>query len=170
MAVQLMYMKFHFALIPLLAAIGLIGLSGCESNSAPPVDFLATPLAGGSDVRISTDYKGKPVVVYLWATWCGPCKQFAPTLNQIATRYKAKGIEFLAISSESAKIVAASEKKEPHQMTVLIDPIGSATEALGSNALPTIMILDKEHKPVWATKGINQSTETDMIAALDGLS
>jgi thiol-disulfide isomerase/thioredoxin len=167
MAVQLTYMKFHFAVIPLLAAIGI---SGCQSNSGPPIDFIATPLTGGADIRLSTEYKDKPVVVYLWATWCGPCKQFAPTLNQLATRYKSKGIEFLAISSESAKVVVESEKKEPHQMTVMIDSIGSATEALGSNSLPTIVVLDKEHKVVWGTKGFNQSTETDMMTALNGLS
>lgn len=167
MAVQLMYMNFR----PFLFSVfgGLI-LLGCQSNSASPIDFTVSPLKGGPDIQLSKDYKGKPVVVYMWATWCGPCKEFAPTLNQLAVRFKSKGIEFLAISNESSKVISESEKKEPHQMTVLIDTIGSATEAVGSSSLPTIVVLDKDHRPVWGSKGFGATTETDIITALDGLS
>lgn len=146
-------------------------LAGCGSTmGGDPVDFIVSPLTkGGSDIKLSTDYKDKPVVVYMWATWCGPCKQFAPTLNQIAMTYKPKGIEFLAITSEDAKIVAASEQKEPHNMTVLLDPFDSASESVKSTALPTIVVLDKQHRMIYKSLGTNGTTEADLKAALDSV-
>ena len=144
-------------------------MAGCKKNQNPQVDFIVAPLKSGSDVKLSSDYKDKPVVVYLWATWCGPCKQFAPALNGLADQYKPKGVEFLAISNETAKVVSVSELREPHRMTVLLDPYASASEALQSTSLPTIMILDKEHRAIWGSRGIGSTTEADMKAALDTL-
>lgn len=144
-------------------------LSACGGGSGPPIDFSAAPLSGGKDIQLAIDYKDKPVVVYFWATWCGPCKMFAPALNQMAGQYQPKGIAFLAISSESRKLIQESEKKEPHKMTVLLDTISSASEAIGATALPTIVILNKDHKVVWGSQGIGPTTASEMKAALDGL-
>jgi thiol-disulfide isomerase/thioredoxin len=143
---------------------------GCQSNSNPKVDFIASQLSSGPDIKLSTDYKDKPVVVYMWATWCGPCKQFRPSLNKMAEKYKSKGIAFLAISGESKKLIEQAEKKEPHAMTVLVDSFGSAAQEVNADALPTIIILDKQHRPVWGSKGINGSTESEMTTTLDALS
>ncbi len=166
MAVQLEYMKFRFAGFLILIAIGM---AGCQTNKGPVVDFLAMPLVKGDEIKLSRDYKDKPVVIYMWATWCGPCKEFAPTLNSIADKYQAKGIPFLAISGEKASVILESEKKEPHRMTILVDTLASAADAVGGNALPSILVLDKQHHTVWGSQGIAPTTEAEMRAALDGL-
>lgn len=160
-------MKFRLAIVAFIAAAVLFG---CQpKNNNPTIDFLVAPLKAGGDIKLSTAYKDKPVVIYLWATWCGPCRQFAPTLNKIADTYRPKGIEFLAISGETAKKVSDFELQEPHRMTVLLDPYASASEALQSDALPTIMILDRNHKPIWGSRGTASSTEQEMRASLDSL-
>jgi thiol-disulfide isomerase/thioredoxin len=166
MAVQLSYMNIRVAIV---SAILMALTAGCKTNSNPAVDFMVTPLDSKDDVRLSKEYKDKAVVVYMWATWCGPCKQFAPTLNDIAAKYQPKGIPFLAISSESKEIVKKSELKEPHKMTVMLDTLTTATEALGADALPTLVVLDREHRPLWGTKGIGPTTEANLRAILDGL-
>ena len=134
------------------------------------MDFLATTIDTNKDIKLASDYKNKPVVVYMWATWCGPCKQFAPALNQMAEKYKAKGIEFLAISGEKLSVVKDAEKNEPHHMTVLVDSYSSAAEAVEASALPTIVILDKTHHAVYTSRGWGKTTQAEMIAALDSLS
>ncbi len=155
----------------LASAFLALVFQGCKPNSEPPVDFLVSPLHSGEDVKLSSDYKGKPVVVYLWATWCGPCKEFAPTLNEIVKKNQNKGVAFLAISGESKKVIAESEVKDPHKMTVLVDTFSSAAEAIGGNALPTIVVLDKDHRPVWGSRGISPGTETEtaLQSAIDSV-
>ena len=51
----------------------------------------------GRDVRLS-DYAGKPLVINLWATWCGPCRLEMPQLVDLAARYKDRGLTILGIS------------------------------------------------------------------------
>ena len=167
LAVQLMVMNFRAVGFLLVFTIGV---TGCQNNTAPVVDFIVTPLSGGDEIRLSKNYKDKPVLVYMWATWCGPCKQFAPTLNKISEKYQSKGVAFLAISGEKVALIRESELKEPHKMTVLVDSLSSAAEAVGANALPTIVILDKEHHPVWSSQGIGSMTGSEITTALDGLS
>ena len=46
------------------------------------------------------DYKGKIVLVNLWATWCGPCKGEMPHLVELQNTYKEKGFEILGLDTD----------------------------------------------------------------------
>jgi thiol-disulfide isomerase/thioredoxin len=56
-------------------------------------------LLNGKKKRFS-DYSGKVLVVDLWATWCGPCRQEIPHLVEIAKQYKSKGVEVIGLTNE----------------------------------------------------------------------
>ena len=51
----------------------------------------------GVDVRLA-DFKGKPLVINFWATWCGPCVLETPELVELADEYKNQGVRFIGIS------------------------------------------------------------------------
>ena len=51
----------------------------------------------GLDVRLS-DFKGRPMIINFWATWCGPCKHEIPLFNQLVEKYKAQNFIVLGIS------------------------------------------------------------------------
>lgn len=53
---------------------------------------------GGKISRI--DFRGSLLVVDVWGTWCGPCRQIIPHLVELYSRYKAKGVEVVGISAE----------------------------------------------------------------------
>ena len=53
----------------------------------------------GRDVSLAS-FKGKPLVINFWATWCGPCKQEIPQFVQLADRYRDKGLTILGVSTD----------------------------------------------------------------------
>jgi thiol-disulfide isomerase/thioredoxin len=55
----------------------------------------------GHMVKLS-DFKGKPVVVDFWATWCGPCRATMPHLNEMQRRYESQGLVILGLSVDDA--------------------------------------------------------------------
>jgi peroxiredoxin len=87
----------------LVAALLLGAWPACNSHVGPPpgaelakLDFVLKD-AKGSDVRL-TDYRGKPMLVNFWATWCNPCKAEIPWFTEFAAKYKSRGLAVVGIS------------------------------------------------------------------------
>jgi thiol-disulfide isomerase/thioredoxin len=59
------------------------------------IDF-QVPALDGKTVKLS-DYRGKPVLLNFWATWCGPCRGEVPFLNQINAAYSSQGLVMMAV-------------------------------------------------------------------------
>jgi thiol-disulfide isomerase/thioredoxin len=55
--------------------------------------------AGGKPVKLA-DFKGKVIVLNFWATWCVPCRAEIPTLVELQTRYGAKGLQVVGVSTD----------------------------------------------------------------------
>lgn len=72
---------------------------GTERKQAP--NFTATDV-NGKNVSLS-DFKGKVVVVDVWATWCGPCKRELPHLKKITQDYQGKNVVFIGVSVDEPK-------------------------------------------------------------------
>ena len=73
-------------------------LAVSETNSHPtymPVWQLKTQQG---DIVKSSDFAGKPLILHFWATWCPYCKKLQPGLDQLAQKYRAQGLQMLAIS------------------------------------------------------------------------
>ncbi len=70
-----------------------------EATAAPATSFLD---ADGKPVRIA-DFKGKVVVLNLWATWCAPCKLEMPTLAKLAAEYEGKPVEVITVAIDGER-------------------------------------------------------------------
>ena len=85
-----------------LLAIALVARS---SNSAPPAPVEHANLAftledmSGKKVDLST-YAGKPLVINLWATWCGPCRLEMPQLVGLADKFRDRGLRIVGVSTD----------------------------------------------------------------------
>ena len=72
--------------------------AGRHADSQPPLapSFTLKNLRGGK-ARLS-DYKGKVVLINLWATWCAPCRAEMPELVRLQKEYKARGLQILGVT------------------------------------------------------------------------
>jgi peroxiredoxin len=84
--------------VTLAAACALPG-EGAPGGKAD-LDFVVKDM-NGVDVRLA-DYRGRPIVLNFWATWCGPCKAEIPAFIDLASQYKARHLAVLGVSVDDA--------------------------------------------------------------------
>lgn len=90
-------------------------LSEREIGSPAP-DFSFTLLESGETARLE-DYSGSVVVINWWATWCAPCLEELPDLNELQTKYADRGLVVLTISDESPATLEDFETDLPLNTT-----------------------------------------------------
>ncbi|MGE0128221.1 MAG: TlpA disulfide reductase family protein [Blastocatellales bacterium] len=97
------------------------------------------------------DYSGKVLIVDLWATWCGPCRQEIPHLVEIAKAYKGKGVEVIGLTNEDPKSDAQLVKDFSKEFKINY-PIGWADMPMqiglmqGRNGIPQTLIIGRDGK------------------------
>ena len=92
-----------------------------------------------------SEFRGRGVVVNLWATWCAPCVAEMPSLATLSKTLVPAHIAVLPLSSDTrgAPAVAAFFRKHAIAgLPVLLDPRGAAERAFGATGLPTSVIID----------------------------
>ena len=98
----------------------------------------------GKAIDVSS-YKGRVLLLDVWASWCGPCKQELPMLDDIARRVKAKGVEVLAVSvdQDRANVDKFLRGHGHWSLTFAHDPQGAIAERLQPDKMPTSYIVDR---------------------------
>jgi thiol-disulfide isomerase/thioredoxin len=111
-------------------------------KTLPDID---TELLDGKKVKIS-DYRGKVVVLDIWATWCGPCKAMIPHERELTARLKAKPFEFISVSADDKKETLEKflEKEEMPWTHWWDGRGGKLTEQYQVRFFPTVYVLDKK--------------------------
>ena len=113
--------------------------------------------------------KGKVIYVDFWASWCGPCKQSFPWMNEMHAKYAARGLEIVAINvdakaEDAQRFLAASAAK----FTVALDPKGESPKLLGVKAMPTSYLIDSNGKVVLVHSGFRDSDRAPLEVAIQG--
>jgi thiol-disulfide isomerase/thioredoxin len=119
-----------------------------EADGKPPPDYVFQD-ADGKPVRVA-DFKGKVVVMNLWATWCGPCKVEMPTLARLQTIYVGKPVVVLAISIDKPEALAEAK-------------------AFMSGQAPLAFYNDPAAKLPWVMEPAAAGMPTTVIYGRDGL-
>jgi thiol-disulfide isomerase/thioredoxin len=113
-------------------------------------------LPGGTDAyeaRLAR-LRGYPVVVNLWASWCGPCREEFPVLQQLSARY-GKKVAFLGVNSQDSDDAAATFLREaPLSYPSYTDPHKEVFAAVGASiGFPDTAFYDKAGKLVYLKQG-----------------
>ncbi|WP_250482252.1 TlpA disulfide reductase family protein [Caballeronia sp. GACF5] len=116
------------------------------SGNAVDQLWKATPPGASGTSQPLAAFKGKPVVVNFWASWCGPCVKEMPTLSAMQRDYEKKGITFIGLGVDSEKNVNDFLKKVPVAYPVYVTGFGGAdlARSFGNNAggLPFTVVID----------------------------
>ena len=114
------------------------------------------------------DYKGKPVMVNFWATWCGPCKLEMPWLEQFHQQYGPQGLVILGIASDEApkSLVESTAKKLGVTYPILLTDEKIEKPYGGVESLPESFYVGRDGKVLIETAGMSEGQGgKDMIEA-----
>jgi thiol-disulfide isomerase/thioredoxin len=122
------------------------------SNPQFPDEVLFTSLDGNATVTM-TDFRGRPVLVTFWASWCGPCRVELPELARLYGELAGRGFVLLTVNVD----------RNPNAGRAFMNQLGLSlpvyrlnpmdTRALGINALPANILLDRDGRLIQAYKG-----------------
>lgn len=121
-------------------------------TAAPDVEFEDPE---GAPVSLA-DFRGKPLLVNLWATWCAPCVVEMPSLDALAER-EGERIHVLALSQDlegRAKVTDFFRARNFRMLEPFLDSQLGLMTALGIGSLPTTILYDGQGREVWRMTGM----------------
>lgn len=108
-------------------------------------------------------YKGKTVYLDFWASWCGPCKQSFPWMNDMQNRYGAQGLQVLAVNVDQKPDDAkAFLQANPAQFAVAYDPAGKVPKAYAIKGMPTSVLIGPDGKVLMVHSGFKQEQAAEL--------
>jgi thiol-disulfide isomerase/thioredoxin len=115
----------------------LVGQSGGQEVGLVDLD--------GNPIRLS-DFKGRPVWLNFWATWCPPCQQETPVLREVYENHRDEGLALIAISVQETSPEDVSVYVETYDLdyTVGFDATSAVFTAYRAYGLPTQLFIDRD--------------------------
>ena len=122
--------------------------------------------ADGKTVALSS-YRGKPMLLDLWATWCGPCLVSMPSLGRIYADFKAKGLAVVTVDQNSTPQNALDYLARHHySWTNYHDTDSKVGKALQDKMIPLTVLIDAQGKIVYYGTGGDEAAVRKAIAGL----
>jgi thiol-disulfide isomerase/thioredoxin len=131
-------------------------------KAAPDAVF---PTSDGKGVELKS-YRGRPVLIDVWATWCGPCLLAMPGLGKLYATVKDK-MTFVSVDQDGDASIASSYlSRHGYAWTNFHDPQGTVEKALNGEGVPLTVLIDAQGKIVFYSIGPD---ETGLRKAIAGL-
>jgi thiol-disulfide isomerase/thioredoxin len=129
---------------------GTAGAAGLVADPARPLPSIRS----GAFAQLLSEQKGAPLVINFWASWCGPCRDELPSLQRLAERWRARGVSVLTVAVADRHEQASRFLWDAGVTLPLLDDADqSAARAFGVRALPTTVILDRDHRVAARARG-----------------
>jgi thiol-disulfide isomerase/thioredoxin len=126
-----------------------------------PTPALQLPRHDGGVFSMAA-YKGQPLLLNFWASWCEPCRSEMPSLELLATRHEAQGLQVLALNfRETDAAVQRFIDASAFSLPVLRDREGAAAQAFGVRTFPSTVGIDRQGRARFTVVG-----ECDWLGAV----
>jgi peroxiredoxin len=144
----------------LLTAALLATLAGvCAAAPAGSAPDFTLRTADGSNLRLA-EQRGRVVLVNFWATWCAPCRQEMPLLNQLYQKYQGSGFTLLGINidADSRNAVSVANKLGV-SFPVLLDGEKNVSKLYDLSSMPSTLLIDRDGKVRYVHRGYQAGFE-----------
>lgn len=144
----------HF--IPTLLLALLPGTALALSAGDPAPDF-SLPDSTGKTFTLSS-LRGQFVYVDFWASWCAPCRQSFPWMNQLSQRSRKAALKVVAVNvDENRDDAEAFLRQLPANFTVVFDPAGKAAASYQLPGMPTSILIGPDGRVRWIHIGFRKN-------------
>lgn len=119
--------------------------------------------SGSTDLSLS-DLKGQVVLINFWASWCGPCREEMPVLEQLYKKYKPAGFTLLGVNVEPKSADAVGFlKSTPVSFPILFDPDSKVSKLYEVSGMPSTVILDRKGNVRFIHHGYKPGEESEYL-------
>jgi peroxiredoxin len=157
---------FHGTLVVLLLA--LAGVTHAAetlariSGNVPAPDFTLQDTSGKTH-RLS-DYRGRPVIINFWTTWCPPCREELPSMNRAWHQLEHEGVAMLAINmGEDEDTIFIFSADYPTDFPILMDKSGEVIEQWPVKGLPTTYVVAPDGTIAYRAIGSREWDDSSLL-------
>ena len=126
---------------------------------------------GAGAPRSLSDFRGRVILLNLWATWCVPCRKEMPALDRLQAALGGQGFEVVALSIDQGGIAAVKrfyEELEVRNLRIYVDQSGDALGKLGSVGIPLTILVDRDGRELWRIVGPREWDAPETVRAITG--
>ena len=153
-----------------LIAAGALTLpaSGAGSTSGPAPQFTLES-RGGPKISLA-QYKGQVVMLNFWASWCGPCRQEMPLLENIYKKYNKMGFTLIGVNVEpDSKAAEGFLQQTPVSFPVIYDKDSTVSKAYDVAGMPSTVIIDRKGNIRVLHRGYKPGDENEYLDSIRNL-
>lgn len=123
----------------------------------------------GHDLTLA-DFRGRVVLLNIWATWCVPCRKEMPTLDRLQARLGGKHFLVMALSIDRKGVEAVRafyQEVGVKNLTIYLDPSGKGSHALAIPGVPTTLLIDGEGREVARKMGEAEWDSAEIVSLIE---
>jgi len=152
--------------------VGIALQAGCARSTRPTAEANAwqelTLRTLEGEERSVASYRGKVVLLDIWASWCEPCRVSMPFYNALFAQLEPRGFTVVGISvDEDAAAARRMVEREGLKFPVLWDPSAKLPELLGVQIMPTAFVLTREGQVHSRHQGFSSGDDAGIRAAVE---
>ncbi|MCU7905490.1 MAG: TlpA family protein disulfide reductase [Candidatus Thiodiazotropha sp. (ex Epidulcina cf. delphinae)] len=146
----------------LLTGLLLIGCGQLSAaGSTQPAPDFTLKSRSGENIKLS-ELRGQVVMVNFWASWCGPCRQEMPLLQQLYERYQSMGFTLLGVNVDEERAAADKMLRDiPVSFPILYDDKSRVSKGYRVKAMPSTFMIDRDGQVRYLHKGYQPGYEED---------
>ena len=146
--------------------LAMTSMVGASASMAPTFTL---PSRSGDTVSLA-QLKGKVVMLNFWASWCGPCRQEMPLLDQMHKRYSSLGFTMVGVNVEANTADAERWLKDtPVSFPVLFDRESKVSKLYDVNAMPSTVFIDRKGNIRYLHRGYKPGDEGEYLNQIRAL-